>query len=406
MEGYVTRAGLSVAHPLAAFVEERALAGTGLSADAFWRGTAAIFARFAPENRDLLAVRDRMQAAIDGWHRDRRGGDQDPAEQERFLRDIGYLVEPPAPFAIDTDGIDREVAPLAGPQLVVPVLNARFLLNAANARWGSLYDALYGTDALPGTPAPGSYDAVRGAAVVARGREFLDQTVPLRSGSWAAWDGTEPALADPSQLVGRRGGHLLFRHHGLHIELRIDGEHPIGRGDAAGVADIVLESALTTIVDLEDSVAAVDAADKVAAYANWLGVIRGDLTDTFVEERPDDHPHAGGGPALSGRRWRGAGAAGSQPVVRAQRRSSDDDARGAAARRRRGARGHPRCDRDEPGRAARRRAAGPPAQQPAPGRSTSSSPRCTARRNVHSPIGCSTRWRTCSGWRATRSRSA
>ena len=283
MEGYVTRAGLSVAHPLAAFVEERALAGTGLSADAFWRGTAAIFARFAPENRELLAVRDRMQAAIDGWHRDRRGGDQDPAEQERFLRDIGYLVEPPAPFAIDTDGIDREVAPLAGPQLVVPVLNARFLLNAANARWGSLYDALYGTDALPGTPAPGSYDAVRGAAVVARGRAFLDQTVPLRSGSWAAWDGTEPALADPSQLVGRRGGHLLFRHHGLHIELRIDGEHPIGRGDAAGVADIVLESALTTIVDLEDSVAAVDAADKVAAYANWLGVIRGDLTDTFAK---------------------------------------------------------------------------------------------------------------------------
>ena len=286
MNEYVSRGTLRVASALATFVEEKALDGTGLDPAAFWQGASAILARFAPENRELLATRDRMQAAINGWHRERRGREPDPVAQEAFLRGIGYLVGEPVPFAIDTVGVDPEVATLAGPQLVVPALNARFLLNAANARWGSLYDALYGTDALPGTPASGGYDPVRGAAVIARAKAFLDDAAPLATGSWIDWAGDDPALADPAQLVGRGAGvgderSILLRHNGLHIDIILDRAHPIGRTDPAGIADVVLESALTTIVDLEDSVAAVDAADKVAAYANWLGVIRGDLTDTF-----------------------------------------------------------------------------------------------------------------------------
>jgi malate synthase len=281
---YVDRAGLAVAALLADFVERRALAGTGIAADAFWRGAAAIFDRFAPENRALLAERDRMQAAIDAWHRARRGQPHDAVAYQALLHEIGYLVAEPAPFAIDTDGVDAEVATLAGPQLVVPALNARFLLNAANARWGSLYDALYGTDALPGHAAPGGYDAVRGVAVIARAKAFLDKAVPLAGMPWAAWAGGDPPLADPAALVGRRGDSLLLRHHGLHIEIVVDRAHPIGRTDPAGIADIVLEAALTTVVDLEDSIAAVDAEDKVAAYANWLGVIRGDLTERFEKD--------------------------------------------------------------------------------------------------------------------------
>ncbi|SEN45332.1 malate synthase [Sphingomonas gellani] len=283
MDERVERAGLSVARVLADFIEQQALPGTGIDPDRFWQGTAAILSRFAPENRKLLATRDRMQAAIDEWHRARRGQPQDAAAYAAFLRGIGYLVAEPDPFAIDTQGVDAEVARLSGPQLVVPVLNARFLLNAANARWGSLYDALYGTDALPGTPAAGGYDAARGAAVIARAKAFLDEAVPLHGMRWAEWVGGTLPLADPAQLIGRRGESLLLRHHGLHLEVVIDRGHPIGRDDPAGIADVVLEAALTTIVDLEDSVAAVDAADKVAAYANWLGVIRGDLTDTFDE---------------------------------------------------------------------------------------------------------------------------
>ncbi|MHC9420232.1 malate synthase G [Sphingomonas citri] len=284
MVAYVTRAGLSVAAELAAFVEDEALTGTGVSADAFWAGAAAIVTRFAPENRALLATRDRLQASIDAWHRERRGAPIDADSYRAFLEEIGYLVAEPAPFAITTHGVDAEAATRAGPQLVVPALNARFLLNAANARWGSLYDALYGTDAL-GDPAPsGGYDPARGAAVVAFAKTFLDATVPLAGISWADWRGGTPPLADPAQLVGRRGDSLLLRHHGLHIEVAIDTGHAIGRDDPAGIADVVLESALTTIVDLEDSIAAVDAADKVAAYANWLGLLRGDLTATFAKD--------------------------------------------------------------------------------------------------------------------------
>ncbi|PCG13598.1 malate synthase G [Sphingomonas adhaesiva] len=277
----IDRAGLQVDEALAAFIEERALPGTGIAADAFWRGAAAIFADLAPRNRDLLATRDRIQAQIDAWHGERAGQPIDQSAYQAFLRDIGYLVPEPAPFAVAPANVDDEVARRAGPQLVVPVLNARFLLNAANARWGSLYDALYGTDAIPGATAGKGYDAARGSQVIAWAKAFLDDAAPLADGSWTDWTGGTPALADPAQLVGRAGDNLLLRHHGLHIEVVIDRAHPIGRDDPAGIADVILESALTTICDLEDSVAAVDAADKVAAYTNWLGLMRGDLTETF-----------------------------------------------------------------------------------------------------------------------------
>ena len=277
----IDRAGLAVAEPLARFIEERALPGTGIEPAAFWAGVAGLFARFAPENAMLLARRDDLQARIDAWHEAHGRQPIDPAAYQAFLRDIGYLVPEPAPFTIGTGPVDPEVATLAGPQLVVPVLNARFLLNAANARWGSLYDALYGTDALGSLPPAGGYDAARGADVVARAKAFLDEAVPLAQGSWADFAGGDPVLADPSQLAGRAGETLLFRHHGLHIELVIDRTHPIGRSDPAGIADVLLESALSTIVDLEDSVAAVDAEDKVAAYANWLGLMKGDLEARF-----------------------------------------------------------------------------------------------------------------------------
>ncbi len=282
-ETFVERAGLQVAVELAAFLERDALPGTGIPADSFWEGTAVILARFAPENRELLKRRDTLQAQLDAWFVERQGQAIDPAEQAAFLRQIGYLVEEPASFTVHPADVDPEIATLAGPQLVVPILNARFLLNAANARWGSLYDALYGTDAIPGTPASGGCDAERGAQVIARAKAFLDEAVPLAEGSWRDWVGGTPDLADPAQLVGRAGDNWLLRHHGLHIELVIDRAHPIGSGDPAGLADMLLESALTTICDLEDSVAAVDAEDKVAAYANWLGLMQGTLTAQFAK---------------------------------------------------------------------------------------------------------------------------
>jgi malate synthase len=293
----VERNGLKVAASLATFIEDRALPGLTITADGFWRDVAAIYERFAPENRRLLETRDAIQAKIDAWHQDRAGRPVDPSDYRAFLQEIGYLVAEPAPFAIAPGAVDAEVAELAGPQLVVPVLNARFLLNAANARWGSLYDALYGTDAIPktGTEAPG-YDPARGAAVIARAKAFLDAAVPLAAGSHAdveayVVDGgaLSPALADPAAFVGYRGdpeapSAILLRHNGLHIEIVVDGVHPIGGNDRAGVADVVLEAALSTIVDLEDSVAAVDAEDKVAAYANWLGLMKGDLSAGFVKD--------------------------------------------------------------------------------------------------------------------------
>ena len=282
MTDFLDRSGLSVDSRLVSFLEEKAIPGTGVDTAKFWSDFAALLGTFAPENAALLAKREDLQAQIDAWHRAREGQAHDAAAYQDFLREIGYLVPEPAPFAVGTVNVDPEIATMAGPQLVVPALNARFALNAANARWGSLYDALYGTDALDAPPAkPGGYDPDRGAAVIARAKAFLDEAVPLASGSWADWQGGDPVLADPSQLAGHRPGGLLLRHNGLHIELVIDSKSPIGSGDPAGIADVVLEAALTTIIDLEDSVAAVDGEDKTLGYTDWLGLMRGDLTESF-----------------------------------------------------------------------------------------------------------------------------
>jgi malate synthase len=286
------RAGLAVAAPFVAFIEHDALPGTGITADHFWTALAQILERFTPENIALLDERDRLQTRIDEWHESHPGAIDAPAYRA-FLREIGYLVPEPAAFTVATQNVDPEVATMAGPQLVVPLLNGRFALNAANARWGSFYDALYGTDALPGRATPGGYDAKRGREVIARAKTFLDETVPLASGhhadvkKWAVENGAlVPALADPTLFAGYRGdpSHptaILFRHHGLGIELVIDATSAVGKDDPAGVADVILEAAITTIVDLEDSVAAIDAEDKVAGYTNWLGLMNGNLEETF-----------------------------------------------------------------------------------------------------------------------------
>ncbi|WEK46283.1 MAG: malate synthase G [Candidatus Andeanibacterium colombiense] len=279
---FLDRSGLGVSVVLANFLEQDVLPGTGIAADAFWRGLSDIYGAFAPRNAELLAKRDLLQARIDEWHKQREGRPIDQAEYGAFLREIGYLQPEPAPFRISPGFVDREVAELAGPQLVVPITNARFLLNAANARWGSLYDALYGTDVISGSEVSGGYDRVRGGKVVAWAKDFLDRCVPLQGMPWSEWEGDgDPPLQDPAWLVGRAGSNLLLCHHGLHIELVIDRLHPVGQSDPAGISDILLEAAITAIADLEDSVAAVDAIDKVAAYANWLGLMRGDLEATF-----------------------------------------------------------------------------------------------------------------------------
>ncbi|TDW68304.1 malate synthase [Novosphingobium sp. PhB55] len=282
MTDRVDRSGLRVDAALARFVEDRVLPPIGQDGAAFWPGFAALLADLAPRNKALLKQRDALQASIDAWHLQRAGKPVDQAEYQDFLREIGYLVPEPDAFSIGTRGVDPEIATMAGPQLVVPVLNARFLLNAANARWGSLYDALYGTDALDAAQAQGKdYDPVRGAAVIAQGRRFLDKALPLAAGSWSDLDSLDAPLADPGQYVGKTQAGRLYRSNGLGIEIVVDPASQVGRTDRMGIADIVLEAALTTIVDLEDSVAAVDAEDKLVAYTNWLGVIRGDLTETF-----------------------------------------------------------------------------------------------------------------------------
>ncbi len=283
MTQQVTRAGLTIDKALAEFIETQVLQPLGRDASGFWDGFSALLAQFAPRNAALLEKRESLQAQIDDWHRARRGKSLDQQEYQAFLSQIGYLVPEPGDFSITTQNVDPEIATMAGPQLVVPILNARFLLNAANARWGSLYDAFYGTDALDAPPArPGGYDKDRGDAVIARGREFLDQALPLVGQSWADLAGKDDGtLQNESQYVGETEKGLLFVNNGLHIEVVFDPGSPIGQTDKAGIADINVEAALTTIADCEDSVAAVDAEDKLQAYTNWLGVIRGDLEESF-----------------------------------------------------------------------------------------------------------------------------
>ena len=308
--------GLGVAESLYRFVTEEALPGSGVDPDAFWAGLDAIVHDLAPRNRELIARREELQARIDDFHR-AHPGRPDAEEYTGFLSEIGYLLDEPDDVQVTTDNVDDEVARIAGPQLVVPLLNARFATNAANARWGSLYDALYGSDVVPreGDLTPGSsYNTVRGAEVIARGRAFLDDHFPLASGSHAdatsytvdadglavAVKGEAVRLADPSQLVGHRGEAsapeaVVLVHHGLHVEIAIDPEDSIGSTDAAGVKDLVLESAVSTIMDLEDSVAAVDAEDKVVGYRNWLKLMQGTLEEevtkngkTFTREMNPD----------------------------------------------------------------------------------------------------------------------
>ncbi|MEF2072150.1 malate synthase G [Consotaella aegiceratis] len=303
MPDRVEIAGLKVATELKRFIDEEALPGTGVDAERLWSGLADIFRDLAPKNRELLKVRDGMQERIDAWCREHKGGAIDGAEYEAFLREIGYLLPEGPDFEVTTATVDPEIAAIAGPQLVVPVMNARYALNAANARWGSLYDALYGTDAISeedGAEKGKSFNAVRGAKVIAWARDLLDRSVPLAAGSWAdvsalaVSDGAlsvvtqegQTGLADPAQFAGYRGepanpDAILLKHNGLHAEIVVDRENFIGRDDPAGIADVVLESAVTTIQDCEDSVAAVDAEDKVLAYRNWLGLMNGDLKDTF-----------------------------------------------------------------------------------------------------------------------------
>jgi malate synthase len=287
---------LSVSPVLHDFIVNQVLPGTGIDPASFWSGFSALAHRLAPENGALLAERNRLQAAIDEWHIAQRGKSHDAAAYRAFLEEIGYLVSEGPDFSVTTQNVDPEIAAVAGPQLVVPLTNARFALNAANARWGSLYDALYGTDVIAqeGELALGkSYNAKRGEKVIAYAREALDRAAPLASGShkdaagYKVVNGTlAPALKDPSQFKGYAGdaaapGVILLGHNGLHMEIHIDRNTPIGKTDTAGVSDVVLESAITTIMDCEDSIAAVDAEDKVAAYRNWLGLMQGTLAASF-----------------------------------------------------------------------------------------------------------------------------
>ena len=296
--------GLQVATSLFRFVEDKVLPGTGVQSSAFWKGFDAIVADLAPRNIALLAERDRLQTELDTWHKAHPGPITDMAAYRKFLETIGYLVPQPVDVQVTTSNVDDELAVQAGPQLVVPILNARYALNAANARWGSLYDALYGTDAIPetdGAEKGKGYNPVRGAKVIEFARNVLDQSTPLATGSHkdatgyrveagqlvvALKNGSTSGLKNPAQFTGYQGNaaapsSVLLQHNGLHLDIQIDRSTPIGQTDAAGVSDLVLEAALSTILDLEDSVAAVDAEDKVLGYSNWLGILQGTLTESF-----------------------------------------------------------------------------------------------------------------------------
>ncbi len=330
----IQASGLHIDEELYRLITDDALPGSGVAVEDFWASLAEIINEFAPRNRALLAVRETLQSKIDNWHRERGVGPIDVDAYKAFLTDIGYLVSAGESFQITTTGVDMEIATLAGPQLVVPVTNARYALNAANARWGSLYDALYGTDIIAednGATRSGGYNAVRGARVIEFARDFLDQAAPLVAGSHrdvrqyfvdsgqlrvTLEDDTTTTLQTPQQFAGYNGSRqtphaVLLKNNGLHIEIQIDRNHSVGRDDLAGVKDLLIESAITTIQDCEDSVAAVDASDKVLVYRNWLGLMQGDLQETvtkggseFVRKLADDrtyHDPAGGSLTLSGR---------------------------------------------------------------------------------------------------------
>ena len=294
---HVAKNGLEVAAEYVDFIEKEALPGSGVSADDFWQGLSDLVHGFGPENRDLLAKREEMQGKIDAWHVTRQGQPHDFEAYRSFLQEIGYLLPEGEDFQIETANVDPEIAWVPGPQLVVPITNARYALNAANARWGSLYDALYGTDAMGSTPQSGGYDAPRGAEVVQFAKAHLDEAVPLKGATWADVTGFD---FQDGQFVGRTGDtvahlerlqqfvgitedltELLFVKNGLHIRLVINPNHPIGKDDPAGIADVVVEAAMSAIMDCEDSVACVDAEDKVLAYRNWLGLMKGDLSESF-----------------------------------------------------------------------------------------------------------------------------
>jgi malate synthase len=315
------RAGLHVSDALVRFIEDEALTGTKITAEDFWTGLSDLVHDFGPRNRALLEKRASIQHAIDEWHIARRGQAHDSIAYKAFLGEIGYLLEEGADFTIETPDVDPEIATIAGPQLVVPSTNARFVLNAANARWGSLYDGFYGTDAMGSLPPAGGYNDGRGARVVARAAVFLDEAFPAAGTSHASAatytvkdgallvDGTP--LLNPEKFVGHRGDAaapdaIVLRNNGLHVELVFNRDHPIGRKAPSGLADVLLESALSAIVDMEDSVACVDAEDKVVAYRNWLGLMKGDLTETFMKAGTQmtralnpDHSFTGAGGAAA-----------------------------------------------------------------------------------------------------------
>ena len=323
MPKYIQVSGLSVAQELYDFIESDALDGLTVSAAQFWDGLSELAHELGPKNRDLLAQRADIQGKIDEWHIARRGQAHDAEAYQDFLKEIGYLVPEPVDFSVTTQNVDLEIAATPGPQLVVPIMNARYALNAANARWGSLYDALYGTDALGDLPASGGYDAARGARVIDWAKAYLDQVAPLASGSHAdvtgyqiVQDALVPALADPSQYVGMNTDdsgalvEVILQKNRLHIAIQIDPNGTIGSGYSAHVDDILLESAISAIMDCEDSVAAVDGADKVVAYRNWLGLMRGDLRETVhkggksfdrVLNSDREYQHAGKTHTLKGR---------------------------------------------------------------------------------------------------------
>ena len=306
MTEHVQVGGLQVAKVLFDFVNNEAIPGTGVTADQFWAGADKVIHDLAPKNKALLAKRDDFQARIDTWHQTHAGQAHDPVAYKAFLQDIGYLLPEAADFQASTQNVDDEIARMAGPQLVVPVMNARFALNASNARWGSLYDALYGTDAISeadGAEKGQGYNKVRGDKVIAFARAFLDEAAPLSAGSHvdstgykivdgklvvSLKGGSNSGLRDDAQLIGFQGDSaqpiaVLLKHNGLHFEIQIDASTPVGQTDAAGVKDVLMEAALTTIMDCEDSVAAVDADDKVVIYRNWLGLMKGDLAEEMAK---------------------------------------------------------------------------------------------------------------------------